>query len=217
MRTAGGLILVSLLAIGGLALPGTAAPAPQPVRLCKPRLADNPCEPSLKTTDLSPTGEQLGIHKVKAARRPKVDCFYVYPTVSDQPTPQANLEIDPVLRSIALYQAARYSEHCRVFAPVYRQITLAGLGLTGGGGGGTPEMFETAYADVRNAWNNYLKKHNHGRGGVLIGHSQGTFNLTRLVQEEIDPKRKARKKLVSALLLGGNVTVRAGGDAGGDF
>jgi Protein of unknown function (DUF3089) len=52
---------------------------------------------------------------------------------------------------------------------------------------------------------------------VLIGHSQGTFNLTQLAAEEIDPRRKARRKLVSALLLGGNVTVSEGEDAGGDF
>ena len=52
---------------------------------------------------------------------------------------------------------------------------------------------------------------------MLIGHSQGTFNLTRLAAEEIDPKRKEREKLVSALLIGGNVTVAAGEDVGGDF
>ena len=52
---------------------------------------------------------------------------------------------------------------------------------------------------------------------MLIGHSQGTFILRRLVAEEIDPRRAMRRKLVSALLLGGNVTVRAGEDAGGDF
>jgi hypothetical protein len=212
-----GLLVFFTVACVAAAVTGTAGAKSKPVWLCKPGIEDNPCEPSLKTTDLSPTGEQLGIDKVKAARRPKVDCFYVYPTVSDQPAPQANFEIDPVLRSIALYQAARYSERCRVFAPVYRQITLAGFGLTGGGGQATPEMFETAYADVRNAWNNYLKKHNDGRGVVLIGHSQGTFHLARLVEEEIDPRRKTRKKLLSALLLGGNVTVRAGSDVGGDF
>jgi Protein of unknown function (DUF3089) len=217
MRAAGKLILISLVLVGALALPSTAGAAPKPVWLCKPGIEDNPCEPSLRTTLLSPTGQQLGIEKVKAARRPKVDCFYVYPTVSDQPGPQANLEIDPVLRSIALFQAARYSQHCRVFAPVYRQITLAGLGLSGGSGGVTPEMFETAYADVRNAWNNYLRKHNDGRGVVLISHSQGTIHLTRLVQEEIDARRRARRKLVSAMLLGGDVTVREGSDAGGDF
>jgi Protein of unknown function (DUF3089) len=216
MRAAGKLILISLVLVGALALPSTAGAAPKPVWLCKPGIEDNPCEPSLRTTLLSPTGQQLGIEKVKAARRPKVDCFYVYPTVSDQPSPQANLEIDPVLRSIALYQAARYSQRCRVFAPVYRQITLAGLGLAGEGGA-TPEMFETAYADVRRAWKKYLMKHNDGRGVVLISHSQGTFHLRRLVEEEIDPRRRVRKKLVSAILLGGDVTVRAGDHVGGDF
>jgi hypothetical protein len=52
---------------------------------------------------------------------------------------------------------------------------------------------------------------------VLIGHSQGTFVLRRMIREEIDGKSKARRRLVSALLLGGNVTVRAGEDSGGDF
>lgn len=86
--------------------------------LCKPGIDDNPCEVGLKTTRLSPTGQQIGIDRVKAARRPKVDCFYVYPTVSDQPGPQANLDIDPVLRSIACtrrrasQRSAGYSHRC---------------------------------------------------------------------------------------------------------
>ena len=41
--------------------------------------------------------------------------------------------------------------------------------------------------------------------------------LRRLVREEIDPAASERRRLVSALLLGGNVTVRAGSDRGGDF
>ena len=63
-----------------------------------------------------------------------MDCFYVYLTVSDQQTLLATKAKDPEIRSIALYQAARYSQHCRVFAPVYRQVTLAGL--LGGDQGG---------------------------------------------------------------------------------
>ena len=39
-----------------------------------------------------------------------------------------------------------------------------------------------AYADVAEAWHTYLKRFNHGRGVVLIGHSQGTFVLRRLVR-----------------------------------
>ena len=45
-----------------------------------------------------------------------------------------------------------------------------------------------AYDDVRDAWNEYLAHDNHGRGVVLIGHSQGTRVLIQLVKEEIDGK-----------------------------
>ena len=100
----------------------------------------------------------------KAARHPKIDCFYVYPTVSDQKTPNASLRIDPEERSIALYQAARYSQHCRVFAPMYRQATLAALLGTASG---APAERNAAYNDVRNAWRTYLRKYNKGRGVVL--------------------------------------------------
>jgi hypothetical protein len=120
--------------------------------------------------------------------------------------------VTPELRSIALYQAARYSSECRVFAPVYRQITILGLG-----GGATPEMRETAYQDVRSAFLDYLAHDNDGRGIVFVGHSQGSGVLRRLLREEVDPNPAVRDKLVSAVLLGGNVTVRKGSDVGGDF
>ena len=95
--------------------------------LCKPGLASNPCAPGLGTTVISPTGEPQGTLTPAKTKNPKIDCFYVYPTVSNQPTPQATKRIDPEERSIALYQAARYSSDCRIYAPMYRQVTLAGL------------------------------------------------------------------------------------------
>ena len=70
---------------------------------------------------------------------------------------------------------------------------------------------------MRAAWRSYLERYNGGRGVVLIGHSQGTFVLRRLIAEEIDRRPKVRRRLVSALLLGGNVLVRKGRDSGGDF
>jgi hypothetical protein len=184
------------------------------VWLCKPGQRANPCEPSLTTTTFTPAGKRMGVDRVRRAVRRKADCFYVYPTVSDQKQPQATQIVDDVLRSIALYQAARYSRDCRVFAPVYRQVTIQGLLNPGTV---TTEMRELAYADVVEAWRAYLKRFNRGRGVVLIGHSQGTFMLRRLIREEIDPRASERRRLVSAALLGGNVAVKAGGDRGGDF
>jgi hypothetical protein len=213
MRVGGRLpLLLGVLALTLLAVPGSAAAKTH--WLCKPGMAKNPCEPGLNTTLLSPTGKKLGVEQIKRARHPKFDCFYVYPTVSDQKTGVANFNIDPELRSIALYQAAYYSSLCKVYAPVYRQNTLASLL-----GQVSPTAKEKAqiYLDVRDAWRDYLRHYNRGRGVVLMGHSQGSFLLRQLLREEIDSKPKLRKKMISAVLLGGNVTVKKGKDVGGDF
>jgi Protein of unknown function (DUF3089) len=181
--------------------------------LCKPGLPDNPCDPGFSTTLFSPTGQITGTEDVKPDRKRKIDCFYVYPTVSDDKSTNSDLSIDPEERSIALYQAARYGLHCRVFAPMYRQITIQGLFS----GGDLLAAGQIAYGDVLAAWKTYLRKYNQGRGVVLIGHSQGTYVLRELVHQVIDPKKKVRKRLVSAILLGGDVTAAAGRDVGGDF
>ena len=115
-----------------------------------------------------------------------------------------------------VYQASRYTQHCRLFAPVYRESTLQGIGFGGGSASNTPPP-PFVYTDVRDAWRDYLKNFNDGRPVVLIGQSQGAIVLRRLVSQEIDRKPKARALLISALLMGGNVLVPQGKDVGGDF
>lgn len=203
---------VALIGLAGLAGASHAEVPSTTVWLCRPGLANNPCAPDLTTTVYDARGRVVRVEHPTVPSNPPIDCFYVYPTTSDEPGPQADFNITPELRSIALYQAARYESECRVFAPVYRQITIRGLG-----GGVTPEMRETAYQDVRSAWLDYLAHDNNGRGVVLIGHSQGAGVLRRLLREELDPKPDVRAHLVSAFLLGGNVTVARGSDRGGDF
>src|SRR5687768_14116964 len=108
----GGVLLIALAALACFwALPSSAGA--KTVWLCKPGKPDNACDVSLETTRLSPKGKRLGVDRIRKPKSPKVDCFYVYPTVSDQKTPTANFAIDPELRSIALYQAARYTSECR--------------------------------------------------------------------------------------------------------
>ena len=210
-----------VLALGCLLAPSAlAAKKPKKVKdtttwLCRPGIPDNPCAPGLETTLLSPSGQITGTTKPRPdPNRKKIDCFYVYPTVSDDKTPNSDLSIDPEERSIALYQAARYGLDCRVFAPMYRQLTL---GAILNGASIPPDAAQIAYGDVAAAWKTYLRKYNKGRGVVLIGHSQGSFVLRELIHQLIDRNKNVRKRLVSAVLLGGNVTVRAGRNVGGDF
>jgi hypothetical protein len=206
-----------VLALCCLAAPTSAAakkPSDTTVWLCKPGIPNNPCEPGFDTTLTSPTGQPIGTTSPAPDRKRKIDCFYVYPTVSDDKSTNSDLSIDPEERSIALYQAARYSLHCRVFAPMYRQVTLQALFA----GSPIPDAArQLAYDDVVAAWTTYLRLYNHGRGVVLIGHSQGSFVLRALISQLVDPNKKVRKRLISAILLGGNVLVPEGGNVGGDF
>jgi hypothetical protein len=197
-----------------VALVGAAPASANTVWLCKPGASPDPCTPSLSTTAYSSSGRVLGVKHPSPVKHPAIDCFYVYPTVSGQTTGNANLHIDPEENSIALYQAARYSQYCRVFAPMYRQQTLIGIGL---GHPTTPPSSALALADVRSAFRDYLEHYNRGRGFVLIGHSQGSFVLRQLIALDVDGKAAVRKRLVSAILLGGNVLVKRGKDIGGDF
>jgi len=154
------------------------------------------------------------VERAFPASKPAIDCFYVYPTISGEPTINANLAIGFREREIAIAQASRFSQVCRVFAPVYRQITLSALEHPARI---TAAHALIAYDGVRSAFRDYLAHYNHGRGIVFIGHSQGAAILIRLLRQEVDQTPPLRRRLVSALLLGGNVTVRNGRRVGGDF
>jgi alpha-beta hydrolase superfamily lysophospholipase len=183
--------------------------------LCEPGMQDDPCEIPLDTTLQGPGGDKVVTPKRVAEDKRPVDCFYVYPTVSNQPGLNATKARDPEIVSIAKFQASRFSQDCRVFAPLYRQIPLSGLAAFGMSGPGSPG--EIAYSDVLEAWRDYLKNDNDGRGVVLIGHSQGSIMLRHLISTEVEKHPAQEKLLAGALLMGGNVTVKEGETTGGDF
>jgi len=189
------------------------------VWLCRPGLADNPCESDLTTTVLAADNTST-TESASPAEDPPIDCFYVYPTVSGQTTLNADLSVDPEEEAVAVSQAARFSQVCKVYAPIYRQLTLAAINISPTAArpaGDLAAARALAYGDVLAAWQDYLAHYNNGRGVVFIGHSQGTMMLTILIASEIDPNPDLRDILVSALLIGGNVTVATGQDSGGDF
>ncbi len=205
-------VLLAALSAAALAVSALAASAAsaETVWLCKPGIANNPCTSSEETTVELANGSSFVEHP-QPASNPPIDCFYVYPTVSGQPGPNANLEIGPEEKQIAIDQASRFSQVCKVYAPIYPQLTLAAINTPGAV---TPEDSARAYIGVLTAFEEYLALYNHGRGFVLIGHSQGSLVLEQLIKEQIDTNATRRKQLVGADLLGGNVLVPKGQTVG---
>ena len=203
------------------AQPAAAAEAPKPNDyrdpanwLCRPGGKDA-CAIDLTTTIVAADGK-LTQEKWAADPKAAIDCFYVYPTVSTDPGRHSDMKADPAETNVIAQQFARFASKCRPFAPLYRQVTLAGLRQMLGAGGPRPLGEGLGYDDVRDAWNDYLKHDNQGRGVVLVGHSQGSYVLIELLRKEIEGK-PVQKQLVSAILMGTTVTVAKGQDVGGSF
>ncbi len=182
--------------------------------LCRPGRQDA-CAVDLAATVVAADGT-LTPEAWTAEPNATIDCFYVYPTISTDQSPTSDMNPDPAELNVIRQQFARFGSVCKLYAPVYRQVTLVGLrGILSGNL--TDSLARgTGYDDVRDAWNTYLKRDNRGRGVVLIGHSQGAMILTALIRNEIDGK-PIQSQLVSALLLGTTVQVPRGRDVGGSF
>jgi hypothetical protein len=181
--------------------------------LCRPGRHDA-CDVDLTATVISANGK---LTRESWAANPKapIDCFYVYPTVSNDPTPNSDMVAGEEELGVVRVQAARFGSQCRVYAPLYRQVTLAALRSVLAGRPAAVDR-NLAYNDVLDAWNYYLSHDNQGRGVVLMGHSQGSMVLTELIKREIDGK-PIQKQLISALLLGTNLPVPREKDVGGAF
>jgi hypothetical protein len=216
-----GLGLAALL-VGANAPATAAAPALAPndygkpsTWLCRPS-QEEACTTGLDAMVIQGDGTRTPQPFTPAAD-PPIDCFYVYPTVSKQPGVLADMTASPEVVKAAQAQAGRLASRCRLYVPLYRQMTLAGLAKALDGPKGGQLDWRAPYDDVLAAWRYYLTHDNHGRGVVLIGHSQGTILLQRLIAEQIDGK-PAQARLVSAFLAGDpSLPVPAGATVGGVF
>ncbi len=209
------------MSLAGAACAQPAPAGPQPKNdyttdaawLCRPGRSDA-CAQDQTATVVAADGATK-VEPFKADPKAPIDCFYVYPTVSTDPGGNSDMTIDPAETTVAEQQAARFGQACRVFAPMYRQVTLAALRQVMRGQP-SPGDENLAYGDVLDAWKDYLARDNHGRGVVLIGHSQGSRVLLRLLAEEIDGK-PVQKQLVSALIIGMNTQIDPATDAYGSI
>jgi hypothetical protein len=182
--------------------------------LCRPGRSGDACDVDLSTTVVKADGS-LEREAFKANPNAPIDCFYVYPTVSMDKGGNSDMEAGPEETGVIRAQFARFASQCKVYAPLYRQATLTSLRAATTGSSIAVDR-ALGYNDVKDAWNYYLQHDNNGRGFVLVGHSQGSGVLARLIAEEIDSK-PIQSRLISALLLGTNLAVPKGKDVGGAF
>jgi hypothetical protein len=169
--------------------------------LCRPD-KDDVCDHDMESTSVAADGTSE-IESWTEAKDAAIDCFYVYPTISTDKTD--NSDMTPSEKEelfVVRQQAARLGAVCNVYAPVYRQTTLTALVARMGGKAPAEGTGRRAYDDVVDAWKHYIANDNHGRGVIIIGHSQGASLLGQLMNLEIDPRPELRDLLVSAMLIG---------------
>jgi hypothetical protein len=78
-------------------------------------------------------------------------------------------------------------------------------------------MTMTRCGSALDSFKHYIANLSQGRAFVIIAHSQGTSHATRLIQQEIDNTSELRARMISALLIGGGVSVPENADVGGSF
>ena len=95
--------------------------------VCRPG-KESICSEDLDTLVYMP-GEKAQVQHFVPDSHPSIDCFYVYPTVSGEDTPYADMRETAPVQRVVHVQAGRFSSVCRIFAPIYRQSTMRRLKL----------------------------------------------------------------------------------------
>ena len=112
----------------------------------------------------------------------------------------------------------RATPACKVYAPVYRQITLPASGSARAAARSPRRCAPPPTTTCAMPCATYLRQvQPRPRRSCSSGTPRAPFVLRELVAQGGRPKASVRKRLVSAILLGGNVLVKKGSDRGGDF
>jgi len=145
------------------------------------------------------------LQKKEEHTRPDADVFFIHPTTYlNKGFNQWNASLlDEALNtktdeSAILYQASVFNRSCRVFAPRYRQAHIKTFYIPDS----TAKVyFDLAYADVKAAFEIYLREYHRGRPIIIAAHSQGTLHAGRLLKEFFENK-PLKDKLVCAYIIG---------------
>jgi hypothetical protein len=134
------------------------------------------------------------------------DVFFVHPSTYDTKkygliAPITDKKIKKRSDDAVAAQASVFKDKCNIYAPRYRQMSIAALGMS--------EVERASYlavveSDVLAAFEYYLKHYNNGRPYFLASHSQGSNVLLFLLKKHRDLVRN--DQLVAAYLIGWTFT-----------
>lgn len=136
------------------------------------------------------------------------DVFYVYPTLYDGSKSEYknwnadvnDLEFNQVVQDLAvLHHSSVFNAAGQVYVPFYRQAHL--YAYWSKDTTSSRKAFQTAYLDVKKAFEYYLENYNDGRPIIIASHSQGTNHCEQLLKDFFDDK-PLQNQLVAAYLVG---------------
>lgn len=142
-----------------------------------------------------------------AADGKAADTFFICPTVYGGAGGEMNWTTRDEATAAAFVGATNmekgiYDENTRFFAPFYRQTSLYGYEQS-------PDVLrkslDSSYADVKDAFEYYLRHCNNGRPIVLAGFSQGADMCIRLLKDYFSDA-KLSKQLVACYAIGWYIT-----------
>ncbi len=183
--------------------------------LCRPDVSTGACRGDLDVTEIGRDGTRVVVPFVPAAA-PDVDCFYVYPTVDVGLVPGNHVDFTDttIMREVTRAQIARFGAVCRLFVPLYRQITIATYMASPEE---REERLEAAFDDVLNAFRWYRAHMDRGLPIALLGHSQGSEMIVRLLRALFEDDEILRARLLVAMAIGTDLQVAEGSTKGGSL
>jgi hypothetical protein len=191
--------------------------AASPVWLCRPGQPENPCAYNLAATTVTAADTLEPATWPYSTVASKFDCFYVHPTDSLANAANTGVALTKSEAVVAVEQAAPLSRVCDVWAPAYASQTW--LSVEKGLAGDEAVMrstFNVAYNGVLSAWRWFLA-HTQDKPVVLIGDSQGSAILIHLISAKLDHEPPVLRRLLVAVLVGGNLQVPSGKTVGATF
>ncbi|HLJ91255.1 MAG TPA: DUF3089 domain-containing protein [Candidatus Angelobacter sp.] len=148
-----------------------------------------------------------GVLPGESSQRDKVDVFFIHPTTYLAPT-KGNARYDErgevesrLQHGVLRFQASVFNGCCRIFAPHYRQASLAAITKSDAESVAATDL---AYSDVARAFDYYIAHRNQGRPFIVASHSQGSTHAMRLLQEKILHTPLAQR-MIAAYVIGSSL------------